>query len=102
MIELNRLDDVLFKIISLLDSEGASDWADALRRLRAELSINPQDACKSIRGIFGGAGSFNDIVFYNERDPLIEKNGELDRLRNQLYQLVQERTSNSAESWRVE
>jgi hypothetical protein len=77
---------ILKDIAKLLNEHGKASWANAFSRLAEEYVDSPEQAVRSIRSLYGGMGSFNDIVVYgSDGVPLGEENSELDRLRKQLY-----------------
>ena len=54
--------------------------------MAAEYQENPTNAKAMIIGLYGGMGSFNDLVLHDEnRIPLRNENDELQRLKTDLY-----------------
>jgi hypothetical protein len=51
--------------------------SSGLKRIRIILN--------ALKGLYGGMGSFNDIVLHKNGIPLIQENDELDGLRHMLY-----------------
>jgi hypothetical protein len=89
MIDTKKLFDALEKAVTLLRSANEIEWAAALETSQNELSKNTKASVDTILGMFGGMGSLNDVVLYNEGVPLSEANNQLDALRHEIYQLCQ-------------
>jgi hypothetical protein len=85
--DIARMKTVLEKIVTLLRSGGCEDWAATMEKLSPEIEENPEFATSQILALYGGMGSFNDIVLCSNGRPLVEKNDELDGLRRELYDL---------------
>ncbi|AWH84708.1 hypothetical protein HYN59_06050 [Flavobacterium album] len=80
------------KIYELLKEAGESGWSNGFRGLIAELEANENiSVYRKIISIYGGAGSFNDLVLYKNGAVCSEENNELDRLRNGLYNKIAEK-----------
>lgn len=89
---------LLLKISNLLAGHGEPTWAKAFGDLADPYAESPESARASIRRLFGGMGSFNDVVLHDlDGSPLREENETLDLLRNRLFALlvgaVSQRTS---------
>ena len=65
-------------------------WGTSLRRLLSEYAVNPNEAKADIRRLYGGMGSFNDVILQDANGPLRSKNDVLDRLRSELYSASRE------------
>jgi hypothetical protein len=50
----------------------------------------PLSTISKILSIFGGVGSFGDVILYRDGQPLIAENDELYHLRTALYALCHE------------
>ncbi len=87
-----RLNSIIKQIIDLLVSVGESNWADTFTSFRLKLvnsdSENLQVLRSDILRIYGGMGSFNDLVLYNEGQVLIRENQTLDKLRKELFDVL--------------
>jgi len=79
--------DKLREVSALLAANGQTRWSVGFEQLAAELPSNPEAIKAKIRGCYGGMGSFNDLVLHRERLPLKDENIELDRLREELWNL---------------
>jgi len=89
MIEVQKIDKVLLRIRALLELGSSSNWVRMIDNLREEILRDPIRGVSNILAIYGGMGSFNDIVLYREGIVLISENVELDKLRLDLYRLCQ-------------
>lgn len=74
-------------MILLLRTENHEDWAETLEVINLGPAQSKQSISMKILSMYGGVGSLNDIVFYRESQPLIDKNNEFDKLRSHLYEL---------------
>ena len=80
----------LKRIAELLASHGEPTWAASFEHFASEFDESPELAKGRIRSVFGGMGSFNDIVLHGPNGvPLGPENEELDRLRSELYSKCQ-------------
>lgn len=87
MTDIKKIEKTLEKIEALLRLGAAATWIEAIKNIKQELLINPEFAMRDILAIYGGIGSFNDIVLYKDGQLLMPENIEFDDLRSQLYQL---------------
>lgn len=85
--DIARMKTVLEKIVNLLRSGDCEDWAATMEKLSSEIEENPEYATSQILVLYGGMGSFNDIVLCSNDRPLIKENDELDGLRGELFDL---------------
>jgi|GEM_PF-612897 len=85
--DIAHMKTVLEKIVNLLRPGGCEDWAATMEKLSHEIEKNPEYATSQILALYGGMGSFNDIVLCSNGEPLLEKNDELAGLRGELYDL---------------
>ncbi|KJY81678.1 hypothetical protein TW81_17375 [Vibrio galatheae] len=87
-----RVISIIKQIIDLLVSVGESNWADTFTSFKLKLvnsdSENLQILRSDILGIYGGMGSFNDLVLYSEGQVLIRENQTLDKLRKELFEVL--------------
>ncbi|NVJ90936.1 MAG: hypothetical protein HWE34_04725 [Methylocystaceae bacterium] len=90
---------ILLKEISTLLSENEREerWLKSFETLFKAAEGGDKDLRYKIKRMYGGMGSFNDLVLMSsEYKPDIEGNEKLDELRHQLYELI---TSNSEDSF---
>jgi hypothetical protein len=89
-----ELDELLLKISKHLRANGIISWSDSFERLYEEAKQYKGDYdidfLMKIKSLFGGMGSFNDIVLSKDHKPLIAENIELDGLSDQLYEKFKE------------
>ncbi len=64
-----------------------TSWADAFARLAVEYKQEPEMVSGKIVALYGGMGSFNDIIFFRGGKVAAEENERLDSLRKRLYEL---------------
>lgn len=61
-------------------------WAKSLRNLNEEYGSTPEGTRGRILVLFGGAGSFSDVVLYSsEGSVLIEETTKLSSLRTEIH-----------------
>lgn len=78
------------RISELLRAGGEEDWAARVDRYRLALPGDPLETLSKIAVLYGGMGSFNDIVLYRKGQLLFSENDELHALRSQLFRLCRE------------
>jgi hypothetical protein len=91
----NQLRSVLDVLIQLLSSVGETNWHRALLSLRDryDTAINQQEqkeVLSDILHIYGGMGSFSDLVLYQNGKLLLSQTRQLDDLRRQLFDLARQ------------
>ncbi|NJQ18406.1 hypothetical protein HCO69_01995 [Pantoea sp. LS15] len=79
---------LLNEIIELLVSCNESVWSKKLIYFRENLDSDYDQALLSIRSIFAGAGSFNDLILQNNGKMLRAENNALNKLQDELYRLT--------------
>ena len=83
------------KIIKLLTSVGESNWVNAFKNFRQKCDSVDIDQLELLRSeilrVYGGMGSFNDLVLYKQGQPMIKENQELDELRTELFRILNDR-----------
>ena len=79
---------LLDQIIELLVSCDESVWSKRLIYYREHLDSDYDQAVLGIRSIFGGAGSFNDLILQNNGKMLRTENETLSELSYKLYSLI--------------
>ena len=77
----------LEKISTLVRICSEESWAAGFLRLSQEFADAPQATKDKIVSLYGGMGSFNDLVLYRDGKLLLSENNELDQLRSELFQL---------------
>lgn len=87
MKKLYDIQIILARMIELLRVGSFNDWAVALEKIKGEFEVDPEYSSLKLLSMYGGMGSLNDIVLYQEGQPLALENNELDSLRAKLYEL---------------
>ena len=82
---------ILKELIALLEKSGETNWSASLRSLMLALSQCENDTEKKyvrsqLKRIFGGMGSFSDLVLYKNGKVLVAENNQLEVLRQALYE----------------
>lgn len=86
----NEIRKTIIEITNILSSNNEDSWAKVFEKLSRELDVDCESSILSLKGLYGGMGSFNDIILHENGTPLIRENDELDDLRHALYnQLTQ-------------
>ncbi|MCL6723204.1 DUF6966 domain-containing protein [Enterobacter sp. J706] len=80
--------NVLNKIIELLVACNESIWSKRLIYFREHLDSDYDQTLLGIRTIFGGSGSFNDLILQNNGKMLRAENNALSELSDKLYSLI--------------
>lgn len=91
----DQLRSILDELIQLLSSVGETNWRHALLNLRDRYDtvINQQEQTEvlsDILHIYGGMGSFSDLVLYQDGKLLLSQTRQLDDLRSQLFNLAKQ------------
>ena len=81
----NEIKKSVIEITRLLSSNDEMLWAKAFEKLGSKLDSDYESSIYSLKGFYGGMGSFNDVVLHKNGMPLIRENDELDNLRHALY-----------------
>lgn len=83
---------VIEKIIDLLTYAEESNWISSFKKFRVLFNNSGTEDLKFLRsemlGIYGGMGSFNDLVLHHKGLPMIEENNSLNKLREELFQTL--------------
>lgn len=79
-----EIKQILLEIIELLESVDECHWKNILKRLYADNSCR-KDWLRKIKSIFGGMGSFTDLVLMRNNVVCMDENKKLDQLRERLY-----------------
>lgn len=71
--------------ISILCRSSEANWAAALEALLVQAKVDASSAAPQIMRIFGGMGSFNDVVLVEDGEVLVEANNRLNEARERLH-----------------
>lgn len=82
---------ILQELITLLEKSKETNWSASLRSLMQALTgcvddIERNYVKSQLKRIFGGMGSFSDLVLFNDGKVLIVENNQLEKLRRELYE----------------
>lgn len=83
-----RIEELLYGIQKILADSRCDDWADIFSRVIDSYHHDPDSTRVQMRQLYGGMGSFNDLVLSSDGQPLIEENNRLDAMRKELYQEI--------------
>lgn len=86
MTNIQNIQEILLRMTQLLRLGGRVDWADALDQFDSEIVSDPSTTIGRILSLYGGMGSLNDIILYNNGALLVNENNEFDTLKTQLYE----------------
>ncbi|MDX2022034.1 MAG: hypothetical protein SF187_17485 [Deltaproteobacteria bacterium] len=84
---LDELLDELRIHIKLLLAHSEVTWARVLENLGNQAQNDIKHAASELLRLFGGMGSYNDLVLYEGGQVLTKANDELAAARNRLFQL---------------
>ncbi|MDF7671072.1 hypothetical protein PT276_07685 [Orbaceae bacterium ESL0721] len=83
--EYEEILDLIEKIESLLKDNDEQYWSGAFTFFKERFPEDPEGTRVKILSVYGGMGSFNDLVLSKNRVPLIKENNQLDALSEELY-----------------
>ncbi|EAV7067886.1 hypothetical protein D1V04_11965 [Salmonella enterica] len=81
----SEIKKTVIDIVSILSNNDEHSWARTFEKLGSELDVDYEQALDALKGLYGGMGSFNDIILHKDGMPLMKENDELDNLRHILY-----------------
>jgi hypothetical protein len=81
----NEIKKTVIHIVDILSSNDEYEWAKTFEKIEFRLDSEYESSLNALKGLYGGMGSFNDIVLHKNGIPLIQENDELDGLRHMLY-----------------
>ncbi len=88
---MRKVQNLLLELSKLLNRHNEARWCNAFLVLYKE-SFRYEganyDHCfiREIMNLYGGMGSFNDLILHKDMKSLDKENDQLDNLRNQLYE----------------
>jgi hypothetical protein len=83
----DEIKEIMTKIIIILLDAGMADWSAAITKLSHEMDVDPDCAKKKVLRLYGGMGSFNDIIIYKNGELLVKKTNEFYELKMNLFEL---------------
>jgi hypothetical protein len=81
-----KIDEIIDLMIELIKGSDQSDWLLPLSNIKNMLQSEPDIARRNIISMYGGMGSFSDVVLYKEGQLLTDESNKLFSLRAQLYE----------------
>lgn len=86
---MKHMQNILKSILEILKQNKEHFWCKKIDNLYKK-SLTIQDIEKAhfisnIEHLYGGMGSFSDLVLHRNGTPLIQENAQLDSLKNDLY-----------------
>lgn len=87
---INEIKKTLTNIISILHSNNENAWTKTFETLGSELDVDCEASIFALKKVYGGMGSFNDIVLHKNGQPLRKENDELEDLSHRLYQQLEQ------------
>jgi hypothetical protein len=83
--------ETLRRIAALLGQYGLTDWQRTFLEFTDETQMSPERAMSQVRRVYGGMGSFNDIILQRPNGSMpTEDNDEFYLLRHRLFELCME------------
>lgn len=79
---------LLTQIIDFLIEYHEDVWSKKLIYFREHLDSDYDQALSGIRSVFGGAGSFNDLILQSNGKMLRTENNTLSELQGKLYSMI--------------
>ena len=79
--------EIVAAIREILEQCGESDWSKTFTYLADRMNEEADDVKREVRSVYGGMGSFSDVVVYREGRAERGLNDKLDSLRRRLYEL---------------
>lgn len=84
---------ILQELITLLEASKETNWSASLRSLMLDLGECTNDVERNyvecqLKRIFGGMGSFSDLVLFKDGKVLAGENNRLGKLRKELFEAL--------------
>ena len=87
MKDICKISSNLARTAELLRRFGHPQWADRLEECSLALPRDTTYALSRLMSLYGGMGSINDVVLYENAKPLLDENNQLQGLLSELYEL---------------
>ncbi|MDU4094948.1 MAG: hypothetical protein E7H57_17000 [Pantoea sp.] len=81
----SRIRKTVSDITYILSSNDEYSWAKTFEDLGSQLDADYTLSLRALKALYGGMGSFNDLVLHKDGMPLLYENRELHKLRRELY-----------------
>ena len=83
--EQETMSGLLEEIRTLLSRVGEREWNDSFALIQARIRNGEPYLARDVLRIFGGMGSFSDLVLYEDGNLLLDETVQLDELRKRLF-----------------
>ena len=90
MKDTHKISSNIARTAALLRRFDHSQWADRFEECSLALPQDKAYALSRLMSLYGGMGSINDVVLYENAKPLLDENNELQGLLSDLHQLCAE------------
>ena len=87
MKDIHKISSNIARAAELLRRFDHPQWADRLEECSLALPQDTTYALSRLMSLYGGMGSINDVVLYENATPLLDENSELQGLLSDLHQL---------------
>jgi hypothetical protein len=87
MKDIRKISSNLARTAELLRRFDHPHWADRLEECSLALHQDTAYALTRLMSLYGGMGSINDVVLYENAKPLLDENNQLQGLLSELHQL---------------
>ena len=87
MKDIHKISSNIARAAELLRRFDPPQWADRLEECSLALPQDTTYALSRLMSLYGGMGSINDVVLYENAKPLLDENNELQGLLSDLHQL---------------
>jgi hypothetical protein len=82
-----QLNETIQKITSLLVASDEKYWAELFENILDRLQKEEKSqVCRQILALFGGSGSINDLILYQNGVPILEWNDSFATLKSELFE----------------
>ena len=81
-----KIEEIIDLMIELIKDTDQNDWLLPLSNIKNMLLNEPINAKRKIVSMYGGMGSFSDLVLYKNGHLLIDESNRLFSLRALLYE----------------
>lgn len=75
-------------IIVILQGNNERYWVNIFEKCLILLDNDYEQCLYNLKALYGGMGSFNDLVLHKAGIPVKDENNKLDLLRHELYTLL--------------
>ncbi|XTZ39054.1 DUF6966 domain-containing protein [Salmonella enterica] len=83
-----EIKDIMSDIIEILSKNNEECWAEIFNSHLIQIENDDEEGRYNVKKLYGGMGSFNDVVLHKDGLPVKDENEKLDALRKKLYYLL--------------